>query len=271
MTTLKQGCSGPDVAALQDALRAHGHDPGASDGTFGPGTLAAVVEFQRSRGMVADGIAGPRTAAALGLTDAPADVTLPIAGVTVDAVCKMFPQTPRANIERHLPDVLDGLLAASLGDKAMVLMALSTIRAETECFLPISEGQSKFNTSSGGQPFDLYDNRTSLGNGPGEGAKYRGRGFVQLTGRSNYEVHGRKIGEDLVSNPDLANDPAIASKLLASFLKVNESAIRAALAKNDLKAARKLVNGGSNGLDRFEDAFGIGQDAIPEASAAVTG
>jgi putative chitinase len=269
MTTLKLGSSGPDVVALQDALRAHGHDAGASDGSFGPGTLAAVIAFQRSQGMVADGVVGPNTAAALGLTAAP--LTTPIPGVTVDAVCQMFPSTPRANIERSLPSVLDGLVAASLSDKAMVLMALATIRAEVECFMPISEGQSKYNTSPGGEPFDLYDNRTSLGNGPGDGAKYRGRGFVQLTGKSNYELHGTKIGEDLVNNPDLANDPVIASKLLASFLKVHEAAIRSALTADDLKTARKLVNGGSNGLDRFEDAFRIGQGVIPDASSAATG
>jgi len=267
MTTLRQGSTGPDVVALQDALRAHGHDPGISDGSFGRGTLAAVIAFQRSQGIMADGVVGTTTAAALGLTDEPAALSIP--GVTLDAVCKMFPETPRANIEKHLPNVLDGLVDASLTDTPMVLMALATVRAEVECFLPISEGQSKFNTSPGGLPFDLYDNR--LGNGPGEGGKYRGRGFVQLTGKSNYDVHGRKIGEDLVNNPDLANDSVIASKLLASFLKGNESAIQKALAKDDLKAARKLVNGGSNGLDRFTDAYRIGQDVIPGAKSAVTG
>jgi putative chitinase len=265
MTTLRQGSSGPDVVALQDALRAHGHDPGTSDGSFGPGTAAAVIAFQRSQGMVADGVVGAKTAAALGLSEAPTAIP----GVTVDAVCKMFPDTPRANIERHLPAVCDGLVEASLTDTPMVLMALATIRAEVECFLPISEGQSKFNTSPGGRPFDLYDNR--LGNGPGEGEKYRGRGFVQLTGKSNYDVHGRKIGQDLVNNPDLANDSMIASKLLASFLKANEAAIQNALAKDDLKTARRLVNGGSNGLDRFTDAYRIGQDVIPGAKSAATG
>ena len=71
MTTLRQGSTGPDVVLLQDALRAHGHDPGNSDGSFGPGTLAAVIAFQSSQGMVADGVVGPNTAGALGLTDQP--------------------------------------------------------------------------------------------------------------------------------------------------------------------------------------------------------
>lgn len=268
MTTLKQGSGGPDVVALQDALRAHGFNPGKSDGDFGQGTLAAVIAFQRSEGMLADGVVGPRTAAALGLAPA-ADVPTAIPGVSVDRVCQMFPQTPRANIERHLPSVLEELVAASLTDKPMVLMALATIRAEVECFAPISEGQSKFNTSPGGHPFDLYDNRKDLGNtGAPDGERFRGRGFVQLTGRSNYQVHGAAIGVPLVASPELANDPEIAAKLLASFLKSKEAAIQHALADDDLKTARRLVNGGSNGLDRFSDAYRIGSDVIPDSATA---
>lgn len=70
----------------------------------------------------------------------------------------------------------------------MVLMALSTIRAETEGFEPINEGLSKYNTSPGGHPFDLYDYRSDISNKRKDhGAKYKGRGLIQLTGRFNYE------------------------------------------------------------------------------------
>ena len=140
-------------------------------------------------------------------------------------------------------------------------MALATIRAEAECFEPICEGKSKYNTSPGGHPYDLYDFRTDLGNGQrGDGDRYKGRGFIQLTGRSNYQAHGRAIGlgDRLVQNPDLANYPDIAGKLLASFLKTKERAIKEALLDNDLRSARRLVNGGSHGLERFCDAFNIG-------------
>ena len=67
-----------------------------------------------------------------------------------------------------------------------------------------------------------------------------------------------------IRNPkyDLANDPAIAAKLLASLLKNKERAIKEALLGNDLKQAHKLVNGGSHGLDRFADAYAIGTRLI---------
>jgi peptidoglycan L-alanyl-D-glutamate endopeptidase CwlK len=185
--------------------------------------------------------------------------------VTVTAVSKIFPFTPVDNISANLPYVLSALRTEGLVDKPLVLMALATIRAEAECFEPICEGKSKYNTSPGGHPYDLYDFRTDLGNSKqGDGDRYKGRGFIQLTGRHNYEVHGRAIGlgDRLVQTPDLANDRDIAGKLLASFLKAKERAIKEALLENDLRSARRLVNGGVHGLERFCDAFTLGSRLI---------
>jgi predicted chitinase len=56
-----------------------------------------------------------------------------------------------------------------------------------------------------------------MGNKANEGFKYRGRGLVQLTGKNNYEEMGKKLGLDLVNNPDLANQPEIASKIAAQY------------------------------------------------------
>lgn len=145
------------------------------------------------------------------------------ANVTPQIVSKMFPFTPIGNIRTNL---------------SFVLKALDDI--------------SRFNTSAGGHPFDLYDNRTELGNhGPPDGASFKGRGFVQLTGRSNYTKFSKELGlgAQLVTQPDLANDATIAAKLLARFLKDKEAAIRRALANHDLKTARRLVNGGVHGYE----------------------
>jgi putative chitinase len=103
-----------------------------------------------------------------------------------------------------------------------------------------------------GAPFNLYEPGTPkgirLGNTvAGDGAKFKGRGYIQLTGRDNYTRIGQQVGANLVADPQLANDPSIAGLILAQFLKNKESAIRAALANDDLLQARKLVNGGSHG------------------------
>jgi peptidoglycan L-alanyl-D-glutamate endopeptidase CwlK len=261
MSELQEGSSGADVKRLQEKLKQRGFNPGMVDGDFGPATKAAVIAFQRSEGLLADGIAGPRTQHALEMV---ADATLStvIPGVTVAVVSRMFPFTPLDNIKENLPFVCEGLKQRDLVDKPMVLMALATIRAETESFEPISEGRSRFNTSPGGHPFDLYDNRRDLGNqGRDDGERFRGRGFIQLTGRHNYHKYGRAVGrsDELIDNPNLANDSTIAGLLLATFLKHKERQIKEALVEHDLRTARRLVNGGSHGLDRFEDAYRRGE------------
>jgi peptidoglycan hydrolase-like protein with peptidoglycan-binding domain len=285
MPVLKQGSTGPDVTALQTRLKELGFDPHGIDGNFGAGTKAALIAFQQSKGLAADGIAGSETMNALqldavagtsagttstgsGATAVAATGTAPVvAGVTVDIVAKMFPGTPVANIKTNLPFVLQALADAGLRDKQMILMALATIRAETASFRPISEGISKFNTTPGSHPFNLYDNKGqgSLGNqGPPDGERFKGRGFIQLTGRANYKQHGAAIGlgNQLIENPDLANQPDTAAKLLASFIKNKEQAIRNALSANNLALARKLVNGGSHGLPEFTQAYQTGQSVI---------
>jgi putative chitinase len=188
--------------------------------------------------------------------------------ITPAMVRLMFPATPLGNIVKNLPYVISGLRWAGLTDRPMLLMALSTIRAETEGFVPISEGVSQYNTDPGQPPFDKYEPGTpagkSLGNTQsGDGARFKGRGYVQLTGRDNYQRIGPQIDVDLVGNPDLANDAADAGKILAQFLLNHQDKIRAALAKNDLKAARVAVNGGTHGLAPFVDAYTRGQNAIP--------
>src|SRR5690349_18208150 len=98
---LSLNTAGPEVRALQDRLRQLGFNPGASDGSFGPATQAAVMAFQRREGLVADGVVGSRTAAALGLIAQP-EIRSVLPGVTVSIVSQMFPATPVRNIQQNL-------------------------------------------------------------------------------------------------------------------------------------------------------------------------
>lgn len=255
-----------EVKALQRMLFDAGFNPGAIDGFFGNGTQAAVIAFQRSNGLLADGIVGPRTRAALeGTGAAPLASVIEQGAVSVAVVSQMFPHTSLVNIKRNLPPVLGALSAAQLHDRLMVLMALATIRAETESFEPVAEGISRYNTSPdlAGHPFDLYDNRADLGNrGAPDGSRFRGRGYVQLTGRYNYATYGKRIGKPLEKSPDLACAPEVAAQLLAVFLADRERQIKEALLDWDFAAARRLVNGGVHGLDRFVDAYRTGARLI---------
>jgi len=84
MSVLKKGSSGPEVTRLQRRLKELGFDPNGVDGDFGPGTHAAVVAFQKFKGLEADGKVGPDTFAALSLNgDAPSTSgSTPIAAPT---------------------------------------------------------------------------------------------------------------------------------------------------------------------------------------------
>lgn len=260
MDTLKEGSRGGDVVLLQRRLTEKGFSPGNIDGMFGPGTEAAVLSFQKSQGILADGVVGRETAAALefGEADLPAPAEMP--QLTIPIAAKMAPGAPLGNIKSHLPLIMEELSKASLKTKPIVLTAIATVRVETGRFAPISEFISRFNTSPNGHPFDLYDFRTrDLGNNAaGDGEKFKGRGFIQLTGKTNYERFGQIIRENLIEDPEKANDPRVAAQLLAAFLKVKQLEIEQALHAGDFKDARKAVNGGSHGLDDFTESYNIG-------------
>jgi peptidoglycan L-alanyl-D-glutamate endopeptidase CwlK len=252
------------VSELQQRLKDRGFYQKTVDGDFGDGTDNAVRAFQLSLHLPVTGQGDEATMRALGLDH----LVGPVDTSTAESVALLFPGTRFENVETNLPFVVKGLVASGLTDKRMFLMALATIRAETSAFLPISEGVSRFNTSPGGHRFDLYDGRGDLGNqGPPDGDLYKGRRYIQLTGRSNYADIGGRIGlsRQLVDDPDKANDPDVAGRILAEFLKRAETRIKAALDRKDLPEARKCVNGGSHGLNPFRTAYLRGEEVYADA------
>lgn len=134
------------------------------------------------------------------------------------------------------------LMAKGIYTKMTMIGAIATVRVEVgKAFLPIREYAS-------GQ---AYEGRLDLGNTvSGDGVKYKGRGYIQLTGRANYANYGKKLGIDLVNNPDLALNPDVGIKILVQYFI--DRGVNKALNDNNLVLARKLVNGGSNGLDVFQ-------------------
>lgn len=272
---LIRGSKGSDVRKLKQALvKQLGLDAAvfaglATGDELDADTEAAIRRWQAGVGLVADGVMGPYCQTVLGLRPAG-----PLAlSLNLDVVRRLFPATKPANIARYLPYVAAALDALDLTDRPMVCAALGTIRAESEGFLPIAEFQSQYNTQPGGAPFAMYEvPGNKLGNTTvGDGARFKGRGFVQLTGRYNYAKYGAVIGLDLTTKADLANAPEVAALLLAQFLASHADAMRTALAASQFAAARKLVNGGAHGLDRFKDVFKLADTAWPAVSVALAG
>ena len=162
---------------------------------------------------------------------------------------------PIENIRANLPRLIDALVACGLTSDDCIIAAIATVGVETGSFSPVKE--------RGGPAYlARYDGRTDLGNTePGDGSRYRGRGFIQLTGRANYREFGAKIGVDLETSPDLALDPSVAAKVLAVYFR--DRKVGEAADTGNWEKVRRRVNGGLNGWARFM--------AIVEGLKAATG
>ena len=157
------------------------------------------------------------------------------------------------------------------------LYAYATIRVENSRFDPRDEHISRYNTVFHSQkpqnapanlvqlyevsealiksyhldrPFALYDDslrgkKHALGNTKdGMGERYKGRGFIQITGRSNYATYARLAhAPQIVDHPEKAGEPAIAARILAAYILHHNHAILSALGRSDFRAARAVVNG----------------------------
>jgi putative chitinase len=111
----------------------------------------------------------------------------------------------------------------------------------------------------------IYGGR--MGNAPDEGYKYRGRGLIQLTGKDNYRAFSKLIGEDLVNNPDLVNDPLIAQKVaVAYFLRAQQRGTNLSDIASVGKAVGYVDHGGKETAHRAQLAQSI-QSSMPKARA----
>lgn len=159
------------------------------------------------------------------------------------------------NVARYWPLLEACLDSLGLATDRVKIAALGTIRAECPRFVPMTE-------LGGGRYFtQMYENRAALGNFvPGDGARFCGRGFIQITGRRNYEHYGKAIGVDLLSRPEEALEPQAAAEIFAAYFYEHHDL--EAANRGDWRLVRRTVNGGFNGLDVFLEAVGRLQLAL---------
>lgn len=120
-------------------------------------------------------------------------------------------RAPIENVKKYWPLICAEADRTGHSSKFEVIALLATMAVEVTSFTPGKENIA--NVAKHG-----YEGRVDLGNTqPGDGAKFRGRGFTQLSGRSNYTFYGKLLGIDLVNNPDLAMDPDTAVKIFFAF------------------------------------------------------
>lgn len=172
---------------------------------------------------------------------------------------------PLENVRANWPLIQAAIEKQEIDSLPCRIAVLATVAVETGNFSPIKE--------RGGPAYftKMYEGRSDLGNTePGDGAKFRGRGYIQITGRLNYTNYGKAIGVDLVGNPDLALDPAIAAEVLALYFRQRNIPRLAELAK--WESVRRRVNGGLNNWARFLEyvtALSLALNTVPVSIASV--
>ncbi len=282
MPILQRGSKGPDVLALQQRLKDLGFDPNGVDGNFGPGTETAVRAFQQAKGLGVDGKVGPNTSAALqaaGEGAASGGAGGEASGGTAnDSAARTPAHVAGLNLEGlsgKLPDFVIAQIpatAAEFGITSNLRLAhcLAQCALESTGFTATVEN---LNYSAGRIPqvfpkyfknvnpaayahnpqklgSRVYANR--MGNGDeasGDGFRFRGRGYIQLTGKNNYTSFSTFVGEDCVANPDLV---ATKYPLASAAFYFNSNNIWAICDKGSsdsvVTQVTKAVNGGTHGL-----------------------
>jgi putative chitinase len=261
---LKIGSKGEEVKALQTKL---GLVP---DGDFGPGTDKAVKSWQTVNGLTADGVVGPATWAKM-FGDggaAPATPTAPSAfklsalkGHIPDSVIAQIPDTAaRFGITTtlRLAHFLAQCGHESGGFKAVnenLNYSAKGLRGIFAKYFPTDALAAQYERKPEKIANRVYSSR--MGNGDeasGEGWKFRGRGYIQLTGKSNYTSFDKTVDDDILTNPDLvATKYPLASA--AFFFKNNNLWSICDRGADDatVTSVTKRVNGGTIGLaDRIK-------------------
>ena len=267
---LKKGDNNENVKLMQQKL---GIEPAVTN--FGPKTEAAVKAWQSANGLTADGIVGPATWAKImgeGASVPTPIVSAPIApvgglkldklkGHIPDAVIAMIPDTA-AKFQINTPLRLAHFLAQCGHESGGFKATQENLNYSAKGLAGIFK--KYFPTEAAATPYarqpqkiasKVYGGR--MGNGPestGEGYKFRGRGYIQLTGKENYTAFGKAIGEDILANPDkVASTYALLSA--AWFFSKNGLHKIADEGASDTVVTKitKRVNGGTIGLpDRIK-------------------
>jgi putative chitinase len=130
------------------------------------------------------------------------------------------------------------------------------------------DGESAHRSALNGDPKPLAELMYGgkMGNAPGEGYTYRGRGYIQLTGHDNYEAMGKALGVDLVNHPELAAQPDVAARIAVQFWEDNIPAN----AREDVAKATHVINKGDKGLaDREQRAAAWQAKLTPDVMAGL--
>jgi len=260
---LKNGSKGEEVKALQTKLGL------VADGNFGPVTEKVIKEWQIKNGLTADGIIGPSSLEKLGLGATPVVIKEDI----------VIPKGISINLEKlkgHVPDAVIAQIPAVM-EKFQINTPLRLAHFLAQCGHEsggFKATQENLNYSADGLkkifpkyfPGNIAESYARnpekiaskvyggrMGNGgeeTKEGYKFRGRGYLQTTGKENYTKFTKFIGEDCVTNPDLVATKYPLASAAFFFISNNLWSICDKGTTTDVVTQlTKRINGGTIGLD----------------------
>lgn len=269
---LKLGSTGEDVNKLQIRL---GIEP---VGKFGPKTDSAVKGFQSAHGLTPDGIVGDATWAKLFPPTPSVEAPVVVAPVVTAPVVTGFKLD---NLKGHIPQaVIDQIpdTASKFGITNSLRLAhfLAQCGHESGGFKAVRENlnysakgllgifRKYFTNVNLAQQYErkpekianrVYASRMGNGNeASGDGFKFRGRGYIQLTGKDNYSLFDATVPESILADPDLVATKYPLASAAFFFKRNNLWAICDKGADvGTVTAVTKRVNGGTIGLpDRIK-------------------
>jgi putative chitinase len=266
---LKKGDNNENVKLMQQKL---GIEPAVTN--FGPKTEEAVKAFQTKNGLTPDGIVGDTTWAKIMGQGAPiptptVQTIVSVGGLKLDklrghipdGVIQMIPDTA-AKFEINTPLRLAHFLAQCGHESGGFRVTQENLNYSAKGLAGIFK--KYFPTEAAATPYarnpqkianKVYANRMANGSeASGDGYKFRGRGYIQLTGRDNYTQFGKAIGEDIASNPDVVSSKyaLLSAAWFWSKNGLNKLADGGAT-DTTVTSITKRVNGGTIGLpDRIK-------------------
>jgi len=187
---------------------------------------------------------------------------------SLDQLKEIFPQAKEENLEKFSDALNEAMNEFEVNSLAREAMFLAQVGHESGMFSAVSENLNyKAETLSKVFPKYFRDvnpedfakqpekiaNRvyaSRMGNGDeasGDGYRFRGRGLVQLTGKSNYEACGQALNKDLVSDSDYLATPEGAARSAGWFWQQN--GCNEVADSGDIERCTKIINGGTIGLE----------------------
>jgi putative chitinase len=158
--------------------------------------------------------------------------------LTTENLLKIAPEANRDRVASLIPHL----------NRTMVNYKITTPVRQAHFLAQLAHESDRFNALEEYASGKDYELRSDLGNiNPGDGVRYKGRGLIQITGRTNYALCGRALGIDLVAQPTRLADPDLACRSAGWYWDSRKLNPDADL--NDVETITRVINGGLNGFD----------------------